>query len=788
MTFRIKVMSTLVAWTLGRTSLMPALAATAPPSPDPTSAGQSQQPVQRFDIAPGLLDAVLRAFQAVCGWTVSVPADVAAVVRSAGVSGVYTPEQALERLLSGTGVTYRLIGPQAAALELRRSDTVLVTALTPRISSPKYTEPLRDVPQSITVIPRAVFQEQGATTLREVLSNVPGITMVAGEGGTPAGDNLTIRGFNARNDVFVDNVRDLGPQTRDPFNLEQVEVVKGPGSVFSGRGSTGGTVNMVSKSPALATYYGGSLAGGSDETVRVTADFNQPLDRLLGGAALRLNVMGHQADVAGRNAVENGRWGIAPTLALGLGTPSRLTLSYFHLEQDNLSDYGIPWVTATHNVLAAYRNQPAPVPRETFYGLRSRDQEETASDLATARFEHDWRPSLTLRSQLRYGHSTRDSMATPPRFASNDTTVINREMRSWITEDEIVDLQTDLTARFSGEGLDHALVTGFALTHEGNLRTIRTAPNMQTTLLDPNPDDVFPGAIAVSPDVGDVTGRSAALYAFDTVTVGGRWELTGGLRYDHFEAEGVATPPEPVEQTADMLSFRLGAVYKPRPNGSVYAAYGNSLNPSLEGLSYGTANTAIDPEKTYTFEVGTKWDLLKERLALTAAAFRIDKTNARTPGLLPDDPPQVLEGRQRVDGVELAVTGGITSRWKVFAGYTYLDGRVEESNNPLEVGHPLSNTPEDGFVLWTTWETPWRLAVAGGAHYTGRRYANTTTDRHVDGHWLLDAMASFRVTRQLDLQLNGYNLTNAYYFDRLGGGHVVPGPARRALLTANVTF
>jgi catecholate siderophore receptor len=361
-------------------------------------------------------------------------------------------------------------------------------------------------------------------------------------------------------------------------------------------------------------------------------------------------------------------------------------------------------------------------------------------------------------------------------------------MRSWITEDEIVDLQTDLTARFSGKGLDHALVTGFALTHEGNLRTIRTAPNMPTTLLDPNPDDVFPGAITVSPDVGDVTGRSAALYAFDTVTVGNRWELTGGLRYDHFEAEGVATPPAPVEQTADMLSFRLGAVFKPRPNGSVYAAYGNSLNPSLEGLSYGTANTAIDPEKTYTFEVGTKWDLLKDRLLLTAAAFRIDKTNARTPGLLPDDPPQVLEGRQRVDGIELAVTGGITSRWKVFAGYTYLDGRVEESNNPLEVGHPLSNTPEDGFVLWTTWQTPWRLAVAGGAHYVGRRYANTTTDRHVDGYWLLDAMVSFPVTRRLELQLNGYNLTDAYYFDRLGGGHVVPGPARRALLTANVTF
>jgi catecholate siderophore receptor len=787
MTLKLKATSALVAWMLGRTS-MPALAAEAPAAADPASAGQSQQPVLRFDIAPGLLDAVLRAFQAACGWTVSAPADVAGVVRSAGVSGVYTPDQALERLLSGTGVTYRRTGPSAAALELRRSDVVLVSAMTPRVSSAKYTEPLRDVPQSITVIPRAVFQEQGATTLREVLGNVAGITMVAGEGGTPAGDNLTIRGFNARNDVFVDNVRDLGPQTRDPFNLEQVEVVKGPGSVFAGRGSTGGTVNMVSKSPALASYYGGTLGGGSDATMRVTADLNQPLGHLLEGAAFRLNVMGHKADVAGRDVVENARWGVAPSLALGLGTPSRLTLSYFHLEQDNLSDYGVPWVTATHNVLAAYRDQPAPVPRDTFYGLRSRDREETSSDLVSARFQHDWRPSLALRSQLRYGRSTRDSMATPPRFAGNDTTVINREMRSWITEDEIVDLQTDLTARFSGHGLGHALVTGFSLSHEGNLRTIRTAPNMPTTLLDPNPDDVFPGTITVSPDLGDVTGRSAALYVFDTVTLRDRWELTGGLRFDHFQAEGVSIVPAPVEQTADMLSFRVGAVYKPRPHGSLYAAYGTSLNPSLEGLSYGIANTAIDPEKTYTFEVGTKWDLLKERLAVTAAAFRIDKTNARTPGLLPDDPPQVLEGRQRVDGVELAVTGGITSRLKVFAGYTYLDGTVAESNNPLEVGRPLSNTPKDGLALWTTWSTPWRLAVAGGARYTGRRYANTTTDRHVDGYWLLDAMASFPVTRRLELQLNAYNLTDAYYFDRLGGGHVVPGPARRALLTANVTF
>jgi catecholate siderophore receptor len=770
---------------LGARAADPALAQSAEGAAQAQPAGQGQRPVLKFAIAGGSLRDVLEAFRAASGWQVAAAENAVLALPSPGVNGVFTSEQALKKLLAGTGVTYRLTGDAAATLDLRREESVLVTARGSALSSAKYTEPLRDVPQSITVIPKAVIQEQAATSLREVLNNVPGITMVAGEGGAPAGDNLTLRGFSARNDVFVDGVRDLGPQTRDPFNLEQVEVAKGPGSVFSGRGSSGGTINLVSKQPGPAAAYGASLAVGSDQTRRVTADVNRSLG---GQASFRVNAMYHDADVAGRDVVTNERWGVAPTLGFGVGTGTRLTLSYFHLQQDNLSDYGVPWVPATNNALAAFRDQPAPVPRETFYGFLERDHENLKSDLGTVRFDRELSAGTALRSQVRFGRSTRDSIATPPRFAGNDSTAINRELRSWITEDEIWDAQTDLTAHAQGLGMDHSLVAGLALTREGNIRRLRTGPNSPTTLLDPDPTDLYPGTLTLGPAVGDVTADSVAVYLFDTAKLGSKLELTGGLRWDSFDVEGVSTVPAPIERVDRMLSLRAGAVFKPQPNGSVYAAYGSSLNPSLEGLSYGTANTAIEPEKTYTVEVGSKWDFARQRLSLNTALFRVEKTNARTPGLLPDDPPQVLQGRQRVDGFELGLAGTVTTRWRVFAGYTFLDGEVVESNTPAEVGHVLANTPRHSLSLWSTYETPWKLGLGAGARYTSERFANTTTNRNVDGYWVLDAMASLPVGRRLDLQLNVNNITDEYFFDRLGGGHLVPGPARRALLTANVKF
>lgn len=740
-----------------------------------------------FDIPAGTLESTLVAFQKTSGLQVVIPNDAMRTIASPGVKGGFSAEQALREILRGTGISYRFSDKRTVILEIHAGPESVEVREDSRVvlSSTKYTEPLLDTPQTINVITKEVIEEQGATTLRDVLKNVPGLTITAGEGGNPAGDNLTLRGFSARNDIFVDGVRDISPQSRDPFNLEQVDVVKGPGSVYTGRGSTGGSINLLNKTPGLRRSFGGTLDFGSDRTRRATADINVPFGDSL---AFRMNLLGHQSGVAGRDVVEFDRWGVAPSLSFGVGKPTRFTASYYKLKQNNISDYGIPWVPVTNNVLVEFRDRPAPVPRNTFYGLRDRDFESLNADLVTLKFERDFDDNLSLRNQFRYANSSRDSIATPPRFASNNSTVINREMRSWLTEDVVWDNQSDFIAHFSTGTVEHSLITGMNLTRESNIRKTRTAPNMPTTLLNPNPDDVFTGVITTSPIVGDVTANSQAVYLFDTAKFGNKWEFNGGLRWDRFDADGITTTGAPVSRVDKMLSVRAGAVFKPLPQGSIYASYGTSLNPSLEGLSYNTANTVIDPEKTYTVEAGSKWDFFGGRMLLSGAIFRVEKLNARTPGVSPGDPPQVLEGKQLVKGLELSAEGNLTREWQVLAGYTFLDSKTVDSNVPAEIGKELVNTPPQSFNIWSTYRLPSGFHFGGGARFVDRRFGNTINTRFVDSYWTFDLMASYPISSHVDLRLNISNLTDKFYFDRIGGGHIVPGPGRMAMLSTSFRF
>ncbi|HEU4871491.1 MAG TPA: TonB-dependent siderophore receptor [Pyrinomonadaceae bacterium] len=740
-----------------------------------------------FDIPAGTLESTLVAFQKTSGLQVVIPNDAMRTIASPGVKGGFSAEQALRQILRGTGISYRFSDKRTVILEIHAGPESVEVREDSRVvlSSTKYTEPLLDTPQTINVITKEVIEEQGATTLRDVLKNVPGLTITAGEGGNPAGDNLTLRGFSARNDIFVDGVRDISPQSRDPFNLEQVDVVKGPGSVYTGRGSTGGSINLLNKTPGLRRSFGGTLDFGSDRTRRAIADINVPFGDSL---AFRMNLLGHQSGVAGRDVVEFDRWGVAPSLSFGVGKPTRFTASYYKLKQNNISDYGIPWVPVTNNVLVEFRDRPAPVPRNTFYGLRDRDFESLNADLVTLKFERDFDDNLSLRNQFRYANSSRDSIATPPRFASNNSTVINREMRSWLTEDVVWDNQSDFIAHFSTGTVEHSLITGMNLTRESNIRKTRTAPNMPTTLLNPNPDDVFTGVITTSPIVGDVTANSQAVYLFDTAKFGNKWEFNGGLRWDRFDADGITTTGAPVSRVDKMLSVRAGAVFKPLPQGSIYASYGTSLNPSLEGLSYNTANTVIDPEKTYTVEAGSKWDFFGGRMLLSGAIFRVEKLNARTPGVSPGDPPQVLEGKQLVKGLELSAEGNLTREWQVLAGYTFLDSKTVNSNVPAEIGKELVNTPPQSFNIWSTYRLPSGFHFGGGARFVDRRFGNTINTRFVDSYWTFDLMASYPISSHVDLRLNISNLTDKFYFDRIGGGHIVPGPGRMAMLSTSFRF
>ncbi|EJM87895.1 MULTISPECIES: TonB-dependent receptor [unclassified Pseudomonas] len=680
----------------------------------------------------------------------------------------------------------------------------------------KYTAPLRETPKSVTVIPQQVIRDTGATSLVDALRTTPGITFGAGEGGNPAGDRPIIRGFNAESDTFVDGMRDPASQSREIFNVESIEVSKGPGSAYTGAGSTGGSLNLVSKTAKLGSFYNGGFTWGSDQTKRTTLDLNQ---QMTDTSAFRLNLMKHEANVAGRDTVDVSRWGVAPTFAFGLGTDTRMTLGYYHVETDDMPDYGIP---LTLNPARSKYNvdKPVHVDRDNFYGITSRDFRETTNDSGTFKIEHDLNEDLTVSNSFRMSRSTLDYIVTNPDDSKGNVAKGNvyRGAKSrnstssgWIN-------QTDLSAKFDTGTIAHSLVTGIEFSYQDthNRPYILTSAAGGTTcnpalfrsgdctsLYNPTPGDNWNGTITDSAAFTDTDTKTAAAYVFDTLKFNDQWSLNLGLRYDNYQVESSghanASSTAPAndfsrENTSDLVNYQIGVVYNPLPNGSIYAAYSTSSNPSGEtsgngGLDLAANNTDLDPEKNRNYEIGTKWDFFGDDLSLTAALFRTEKTNARM-----NDPDgatsQVLDGEQTVNGLELSYTGKLTRNWRVFGGYTYMESEVVKTTLAADEGNHMPSTPRNNFTLWTTYDVvPDKLTVGAGATFVDSQFGNIANSVEIPSYWRYDAMASYRLTKNVDLQLNVQNLTDKRYFDQILQNHYAHVAAgRTALLSANFHF
>jgi len=763
------------------------------PSTNHFTAQTQGLPVRRFDIPPGPLDSVIAAYQNVANLKVIIPRDSVRTVGSPGVAGLFTSERALEKILAGTGITYKFTDASTVTLDLvELSTTVEVTATSLPDTLPKYSEPLVDTPQSITVVPQKVLQSQGVNTLRDALRNVAGISLAAGEGGAQ-GDNLTIRGFSARSDLFIDGMRDFGSYYRDPFNYQEVEVLQGPSSVTFGRGSTGGVVNQATKLPQTGRLLAGSLEFSTDATRRVTADLDQPLSE---SSAFRVNLMGHESGAAGRDIAETRRYGIGPSLAFGIGKPTRFTLSYLHEQANDTPDYGVPWLF----------DHPAPVPHESYYGFEHGNFLKTDVDLGTAKFEHDFSPGITMRSQARYANYGRDARITEAKVTTipvvtPETTLadidVTRNQIAVNSGETFFENQTDVIFTFRTGVIRHKVVAGVEAGRETS-DPIRYGfagvPN--TSLLNPDTHDLFTGTQSVRSRVNAAT-VSVGSYALDTLRFGQHWELTGGVRVDRFDADyhqSFPTPELQFNRVDVMTSWRGAVVYKPASNGSVYFDYGNSFNPSAESLSLSAANADTSPEENKTYEVGTKWDFRK--LSMRSAAFRTDKTNAREPSV--DDPTlNVLSGGQQVNGIQLEVNGRLTSRWQIFSGYAYLDSKVVDSLAfPLSIGAQLANVPRNAFNLWSSYRLTKKLEVGGGSQFVDRRTASSTAQndpvtgllKQIPGYWVFSAMANYPLSEHIDFQVNVYNLANKYYYDLPHPGHIVLGPGRSALMGFNFKF
>ncbi|HEX4263178.1 MAG TPA: TonB-dependent siderophore receptor [Verrucomicrobiae bacterium] len=661
---------------------------------------------------------------------------------------------------------------------------------TDEVALPKVTEPLRDVPQSITVVPREVMNDQNTTTLRDVLRNVAGISIAAGEGGSQ-GDNLTLRGFTVRNDIFLDGMRDYGSYYRDPFNYETVDVLEGPDSIMFGRGSTGGVVNQESKTPGLNPFIETTLSLGTDATRRATADINEPLPELGKNTAFRLNLMGNDSQVAGRDVGENRRYGLAPSLAFGIGTPTTLTLSYLHQSEDDIPDYGIPWLK--------FNGNPAPVDRSNFYGFKS-DYLRTDVDMVTAKLEHTFNEFIQIQNQARFANYCRDFRITEPQVANTNAappdtlSVVRNQLAGQSTETYLWD-QMDATVEFKTAFIDHTLVTGVEGGREtSDPKRLAYSGVPGTSLLSPNEGQNFSGTASIRSKV-KTSATSFGAYAIDTMKLGEHWQLSGGARWDYFDADfRDAVPNTHFTQNVTKPTWRGALVYKPVENGSIYFDYGTSFNPSAESLSLSAGSANVKPEENQTFEFGTKWDLLNNRLSVRGSVFRTEKTNARETN--PTNSLEVVDGGlQRVDGVELAVSGHLTKEWQIFASYDYLDSEVVQSKFfPDAVGKPLNNVPKNTFNLWTTYELPWRVEVGGGLNFVSSRTANTATLKpntpveKVDAYWTLNAMIKYRASKRITVQANIYNLTDNYYLDQVHPAHVIPGAGISALFSTTLTF
>jgi catecholate siderophore receptor len=728
----------------------------------------------RFSIPGGRLDTALVAFGRTTGLTITDPTGLVGETLTHGVSGVLTAEDALQRLLAGTGVAFRFTTGRSVRLErgslaTQKLSTVAIVGAREQasLSSAKYTEPLRDVPQTVTVVPQHVLASQGVTTLRDAVRNVPGLTVNAGEGGATPGDNFNVRGFSARGDIFVDGVRDIGGYARETFNIEQVEVTKGPGSAYTGRGSTGGAVNLVTKSPHLGTAYSAVLGAGNADYHRATVDLNQPLDSLgLRHAAFRINGMWGESGVADLPVVEKKSWGVAPSLAFGLGTATQVTIDFFTSKQNNIPAYGLQSNTTN--------GPPTNIDVHQYFGLTDLDFEHIDAEQATAKVIHDVRGGLTLRNTLAWGHTDAQRVVT---YARADGT---RNSPSHITDDANLTNQTNLQASFHTGRIEHATVAGVEAAHEKSLFAsyhFSKAPPKVTDLNHANPDDAYTGVVTEGLPRRSASSNSIAGYAFETMKLSSHWELSGGLRYDYFSPtyrDSLARDITPDTASSHALTGRVGVVFKPTARGSIYAAYGTSFNPSGELLSFDSRGASgVKPEKNRTYEIGTKWDLLAERLAATAAVFRTDKTNARMTN--PEDPsgPQILAGFQRVKGVELGASGRFTDDWTIFAGWTWLDGEIIKGSAGLD-HTPIVNTPKHSANLWTTYTLPWDLEIGTGMRFVDKRYWAATST--VPSYTAWDASASYPATKRIDLQLNLTNLTDATYFET--GRYWVPAAGR----------
>ncbi|TXH06046.1 MAG: TonB-dependent siderophore receptor [Nevskiaceae bacterium] len=689
-----------------------------------------------------------------------------------------TAEKAVAVAAAGTEV--------AAATDATTLPGVTVTAKRPdryvveNISSSTKTDtPLRDVPQSITVVTREQIKDQGMQGIADVVRYVPGINISQGEGNR---DQVVIRGNNSTADFFIDGMRDDVQYFRDLYNIERVEALKGPNAMIFGRGGSGGLINRVSKEAEWAPTRELTLQGGSYGNKRAAVDIGQGLSS---AAALRFNGM-YENSGSYRDYVHLERFGLNPTAAFAIDERTKVKLGYEYFKDHRVADRGIP----------SFQGRPSHADVSTFFGNPDQSYADVKAHAVDASVEHVTASGLTIRNHTRYADYDKVYQNVFPGAVNTTGDMVSISAYGNATKRSNLLNQSDLIYMLQTGAVSHKLLGGaeFGRQTTDNFRQTGYFNNATTTIQVPFNDPVTYTPVTFRQSASDADGRSvvnlAAVYVQDQIVFSPQFQAIAGLRFDNFNLKyrNNRNGTE-LSRTDNLVSPRLGLVYKPLDPLSLYASYSVSYLPS-SGDQFGSIDATtqtVKPEKFVNYEIGSKWDI-RPNLALTAAVFQLDRTNTKAND--PNNPGQlVLTGSQRSKGVELGLAGSITESWQVMGGYAYQSAYITSQTTTANAGARVALVPKHTASLWSKYQVVPMWGAGLGVIHQSSIYAGIDNTVTLPSFTRLDGAVFFTLNPKLSAQLNLENLVDRkYYVNANSNNNITPGSPRAARLTVTMNY